>query len=348
MIKDLKRIAYILLAAFSLWSLATAASADLIRGIYLSQATLEDTPYLNYLITHAKAAGITTFVVDLERPDAKYKSNIALLKQNNIHYVARIVVFPDGGRPDQIASSAYWAKRYELIKEALVYGADKIQLDYIRYNTKQPASIENAKNIFKVLQWYRSQLATTGVPLEADVFGIASFGPSNHIGQDLPLMARAVDALCPMVYPSHYIPYEEHSQKPYETVYGSLKSISAQFQGKPPVKIFAYIELSNFRFPVHGEERLKYIAAEIKAVEDAGADGWYAWSAHNQYDYLFRLLEEANKTNKNDGNTIKTVETKQPASTTPSEKLSLAPTAHTETVAENLPAIIWPLGASIY
>ena len=58
-----------------------------------------------------------------------------------------------------------------------------------------------------------------------------------------------------------------------------------------PIKMYPYIELSNYHFPMSRPKTLEYIKAQIKAVHDAGADGWYAWSPHNRYDNLFHVLE---------------------------------------------------------
>jgi hypothetical protein len=279
----------------------SSTCAALVRGIYLTQTTLEDTKYLNYLISHAKAAGINTFVVDLEKPSKKYQKNIALLKDNDITYVARVIVFPEGGHPEQIASQAYWAKRYNLMATAVSYGAQQIQLDYIRYNTRQPASSENAKNIFRVVQWFKDKLKPQGIPLQADVFGISSFGESRHIGQNLRMMAQSVDALCPMVYPSHFEPFRLHAVTPYKTIYTSLMALRSQFDYKPPFKLYAYIEISNYRYPLPPAKRRAYVIAELKAVKDSGADGWYVWSAHNKYDYLFTLLGQLAQEDNLDG-----------------------------------------------
>jgi hypothetical protein len=289
------RLALLLLLTLLSMGVSSTAGAGLVKGIYLTQTTLEDTEYLNYLIDHAKAVGINTFVVDMEIPSKKYQKNIALLKENNIRYVARVVVFPDGGRADQIASQAYWAKRYRLIETAVNYGANEIQLDYIRYNTRQKASSENAKNILKVVQWYKDKLKPQGIPLQADVFGISSFGESKHIGQNLRFMAQSLDALCPMVYPSHFEPFRVHAVTPYETIYTSLTALRSQFDYKMPVKLYAFIEISNYRYSLAPAKRHAYIIAEMKAVRDSGADGWYVWSAHNKYDYLFSLMGELAK-----------------------------------------------------
>jgi hypothetical protein len=265
--------------------------AAYVKGIYLTQSTLENTYYLSYLIKHAKKVGINTFVIDFDRPTKRYRDNVGLVKDNNITFVARITIFPNGGTSTQVTSPQYWQKKYSLVKQAVDWGAAQIQLDYIRYNTTQKASSDNAKNILFIIQWYKNKLAAQNIPLQIDVFGVTSFGESVYIGQDIKLFAQSVDAICPMVYPSHYTPFSEHFRHPYGTVYDSLSSIKEQFNNKPPFKLYAYIELSNYHYRMPQYKTLDYIYAQIRAVQDAGADGWYAWSAHNIYDNLFRILE---------------------------------------------------------
>lgn len=274
----------------------TEATPLKVKGIYVTQASLENTAFLNYLIKRAKASGIDTFVVDLEIPSKRYRDNIALLKDNNITYVARIIMFPNGGTAKAIKDPAVWQKKYRLVKQAVDWGAAQIQLDYIRYSSKQKASADNSKDILEIIQWYKNKLVSQNVPLQIDVFGVTSFGESKHIGQNIKLFSDSVDAICPMVYPSHYVPFPKHFKQPYETVYGSLKRIKNQFDSQQlPMKVYAYIELSNYHYPMSHDKTLEYIKAQIKAVADANADGWYAWSPHNRYDNLFSILENQQK-----------------------------------------------------
>jgi hypothetical protein len=263
--------------------------AGMIKGIYINQGTMQDTKQLTYLIERAKKVGIQTFVVDLELPSAVYQKNVALLKNNGIHYVARIVVFPGGGTSAQIHSESYREKKLKLAKTAIAYGAEQIQLDYIRYSSKQPPSEQNARDILKIIAWFKERLP---VPLQIDVFGISSFGPSKWIGQDIKLFANSVNIICPMVYPSHYEPFKVHAVTPYETVYKSLMAIRGQFNHKPlPFKLIPYIEQSNYRYPLSREKKSAYLYSQIQAAENANADGWYVWSPHNYYDTLFNVLE---------------------------------------------------------
>lgn len=278
------------LLLMSLLLVSTLACAGAVKGIYVTQWSLENTAFINSLLKNAKAAGIDTFVVDLEIPSKRYRENIALLKENGIKYVARIVMFPGGGTREQVKNPNYWQKKYNLVKQAIDWGAAEIQLDYIRYNTKQKPSSQNAQDILEIITWYKNKLASQNIPLQIDVFGVASYGESKYIGHNIKLFAPSIDALCPMVYPSHYSPYAKHYANPYDTVYDSLVRIQDQFAEEMPMKMYAYIELSNYHFPMSREKKLAYIKSQLKAVHDAQADGWYAWSPHNRYDNLFEVL----------------------------------------------------------
>jgi len=293
------RMALLGLALYCFSIMAYAADNVMnVKGIYLTQYTVQNSQTLHYLIKQAKASGIDTFVIDIEFPSKQTKDNIAMVKENGIKFVARITMFPGGGTAAQIKNPEVWQKKFNLVKLALDYGADAIQLDYIRYNTKQRASQENAQDILKIISWYKNKLGNT--QLQIDVFGETSFGESKYIGQNAKLFSQSVDVLCPMVYPSHYHPYQTHSAKPYETVHSSLERMQEQFGENRPVNIIAYIEMANYHYPkMGGAKRMDYIKAQIKAVKDSGVEGWYAWSANNHYDYLFKVLQNQNTTAEN-------------------------------------------------
>lgn len=269
-----------------------ASPRQMTKGIYVTQSTVEDTQYLTYLINRSKKVGITTFIADLELPSTKYAKNIQLLKENGIEYVARITVYPGGGTKEQVASLPYREKKLKLAKTAISYGASQIQLDYIRYNTKQPPTHKNSETIAGIIAWFKSNL---DVPVQVDVFGISSFGESKYIGQSIPLIGQTANVICPMVYPSHYEPYKIHAVTPYETVHKSLMAIRNQYNDEAlPFKLIPYIELSNYRYQLSREKKLAYIYAQIQAAENANADGWYVWSPRNKYDNLFYVLETKN------------------------------------------------------
>jgi hypothetical protein len=258
------------------------------QGIYLQQYTVQS-KRLERLIDKSLEVGVNTFVVDLWARQKSYEKAIAHIQERGLKYVPRIVMFADGGNHEQVNSREVWEDRLALAQYAMDMGAKEIQLDYIRYAVKTAASPQNALDVREVLRFFKKKVNERGARLQIDVFGEVGYGPSVHIGQDMTLFASTIDAVCPMVYPSHYRPYEEHVNQPYETVHSSLMGIRRQI-GSAPVSVYAYIELFNHRFKLTPEQRVDYIREQLRAVREASAEGWIAWSAGNYYQILFDVM----------------------------------------------------------
>lgn len=279
------------LSILTFFCLSSAYAWD--KGIYLTQYTIENPAKLDFFIKEAKETGINTFVVDHDYMSSRYAAAIAKIKAAGIKCVARVVVFNDGGNAQQVKSEAYWQKRMNYVDDAIKAGVDSIQLDYIRYSSKSPANPQHAIDVHEVIKWFKKRVSAKGVPMEIDIFGEVSYYPSPHIGQDIKLFANSVDAVNPMVYPSHFWPYQKYSADPYKTINSSLNALSSQFDNKPPFKIHAFIEAVNYHYinKMTKAQKQKYLLDEIRAVEDAnGVNGWYVWSANNIYDNLFEVL----------------------------------------------------------
>ena len=296
-----------ILTPIVIFSVVTTAHAwD--QGIYLTQYTLENPVKLNYLIRNAKATGINTFIIDHEYYSSHYAPAIAKVKAAGIKTVARIVVFSDGGNAKQIHSQAHWQDKFKLANDAIKAGVNAIQLDYIRYSSKEPANPQHAKDVYQIIKWFKTKINAENVPMEIDIFGEVSYYPSMHIGQDIKMFADSVDGVNPMVYPSHFWPYQKYSAEPYKTINNSLNALSKQFSGNAPFKVHAFIEAANYHYikKTSNAQKQKYLLQEIRAVEDAnGVSGWYVWSANNVYDNLFQVLKN-NKTRATGSNNTKT------------------------------------------
>jgi hypothetical protein len=279
------------------------------KGIYLTQYMLEKPEKLDYLLREAKATGINTFVIDHEYYSSHYAPAIAKVKAAGIKDVVRIIVFSEGGNAEQIHSQAHWEEKFKLADDAIKAGADAVQLDYIRYSSKEPANPQHAKDVYQIIKWFKAKINAEHIPMEIDIFGEVSYYPSMHIGQDIKMFADSVDGVNPMVYPSHYWPYQKYSAEPYKTINNSLNALAGQFDNKAPFKVHAFIEAANFHYvkKTSNAEKQKYLLQEIRAVEDAkGVSGWYVWSANNAYDNLFQVLKN-NKTKDADFSKTETV-----------------------------------------
>ncbi len=276
----------------------TPASYSWDKGIYLTQYVLEKPDRLEYLIREAKNTGINTFIVDHDYYSSHYAPAIAKVKAAGIKNVTRIAVFSDEANSQQIHSKAHWEEKLKLAQDAIKAGADAIQLDYIRYSSKEPANPQHVKDVYQIIKWFKEKINAEHVPMEIDIFGEVSYYPSIHIGQDIKMFADSVDGVNPMVYPSHFWPYQKYSAEPYKTINNSLNALEGQFNDNAPFKVHAFIEAANFHYikKTSDAQKQKYLLQEIRAVEDANnVSGWYVWSANNVYENLFEVLKN-NKT----------------------------------------------------
>ena len=255
-------------------------------------------------------------------------SVIKKMHDNDIYVIGRLVCFNDpkfsAVRPDlaikKSEGSLYrdnrnhtWLNPYKkeswdylinLAKEAVNRGFDEIQFDYVRFPSDGNQSlidygvngIEKHNIISEFLEYAKQQLVD--VPVSADVYGIIceSPGDTENIGQYLEITGKNIDAISPMVYPSHYavgqvvngVKYAKPDLEPYSVVYNTLikaKERLSKVEGynakvRPYLQAFTATWLGNGYYQRYGAEQIKQ---QIKAVYDAGYDEWILWDPANKY-----------------------------------------------------------------
>jgi Putative glycosyl hydrolase domain/Polysaccharide deacetylase len=127
----------------------------------------------------------------------------------------------------------------------------------------------------------RKALAPHGTYLGASVFGIAATRP-EEIAQNVPKMAREVDYIAPMVYPSHWGTGEyglsDPESNPYDIVAGSLKDFEAATEGTG-ARIVPWLQDFSLRVP-YGPAEVK---AQITATEEKGIKEFLLWDPEVTY-----------------------------------------------------------------
>lgn len=248
---------------------------------------------------------------------------VARLKEQGIYTIARIAAFKDpvlaGARPElalryqdgtAVSESGgvawvnpydpeVWAYLEEIALGAADAGFDEVQFDYVRFPTAKsmdqvefgPFSEDLTRSdaIAGFLEGVTDSLHRRGVRVSADMFGtvITSQTDAELIGQDYTRLAKIVDYVCPMIYPSHYATgsfgLELPDREPYATVYGALiksnAALGSEYTGvRPWLQAFTATWVSGY-LNYGGEE----VRAQIQAVYDAGYTDWLLWNAKNVY-----------------------------------------------------------------
>ena len=245
------------------------------------------------------------------------KAFVASLKEKNLYLIARIVVFKDdplaAAKPEwavKIGGNVFkdrerlrwvdpfnkevWNYNIALAKIGAELGFDEIQFDYVRCPDKkgvtfsQPNTMENrTRAISGFLKAAHEALAPYNVMVGADIFGYVFWNlDDTGIGQTVTDAVRAVDVVCPMLYPSGYhlgIPnYRNPVQHPFEIVYLTLKR-GLERTGVSPLRFRPWLQAFRdyaFHGGDFGEERVQI---QIKAAEQFGSSGWMFWNPRNIY-----------------------------------------------------------------
>ena len=246
------------------------------------------------------------------------KALLGSLKQKDLYLIARIVVFKDdmlaGAKPElavrKKGGGVYkdreklrwvdpfrrevWDYNIAIAKIAAELGFDEVQFDYVRFPDNrgvafsQPANEDSrTKAITGFFTAAHQALSPYNVFLAADIFGYVPWNTNDtDIGQKIVPIAKAVDVISPMLYPSGYhlgIPkYRNPVKHPYEIVYLTLKKAqertkSSPLQFRPWLQAFRDYAFKGGDFK---EDKMR---TQIKAAEDFGASGWMFWNPRNIY-----------------------------------------------------------------
>jgi hypothetical protein len=181
-----------------------------------------------------------------------------------------------------------WEYPLALAVEACQLGFDEIQFDYVRfpsdgdlsviaYDTAADAQVR-AETVAAFLAEARTRLHAEGCAVSADVFAIVlSVGDDQGIGQRVEEVSQSVDALSPMIYPSHYsdgwLGLDDPNAHPAEVVGQAIEAGLPRLQGamlRPWLQAFYY--------------DADQIADEIQQAEDNGL-GWLLWNATSEYQH---------------------------------------------------------------
>jgi hypothetical protein len=263
------------------------------RGIYLTVTSANNMAKLKEFTERAKLSNINTFVLDVQ--SAKLAKcivpaeNVQYCKDNGIHPIARIVIFPDGLKNWPV-SEEYIKDKLEIAESACLNGFTEIQFDYIRFNDSNSNRGLKIKQRYEFIENFitrsREHLKKYNVRIAVDIFGRIPLNEDDIIGQKMESLDKVVDIICPMAYPSHYTWSKKLQKDPYFTVLQTSKRAKERVK---KAQIVCWIQA--FKMKLYDMPYDKYIHDQIKASHDAGIKGYLLWNARQDYDVPFQVVK---------------------------------------------------------
>jgi hypothetical protein len=183
-----------------------------------------------------------------------------------------------------------WDYNVEIATAAAKAGFDEIQFDYVRFPSD--GDVTNAVyrgkvaedpgwTIARFVHYASKKLKPLGVRVSVDVFGLSATHDLG-IGQVPRRLSKYVDAVYPMVYPSHYNSGEfnlpDPSAMPGVTVAASLRDFRRAMRGRKALLI-PWLE----DFSLGRTRTVDEVRAQIEAARRAGSKGFLLWNPSGVY-----------------------------------------------------------------
>lgn len=258
-----------------------------------------------------------------------FRKAVQELKKHKIYLIARITTFKDpvlarevsawalknkNGKVWTDRSGTAWIDPYrqeawnyilDMADYAVELGFDEVQYDYVRFPENEakvnkevayanPAGMSKGETIRRFLHRASVRSHKKGVRISADVFGMVSSAADDMgIGQSWNLIAKEVDVISPMIYPSHYsqgtwgITYPDLNPGPI--VSHALKDATKNNKklndkGIPTAKVRPWLQsFTAIWLNPHRKYGSTEIREQIRAARKAGFQSYMLWNSSNRY-----------------------------------------------------------------
>ncbi len=270
-----------------------------------------------------KNQGTSTMVPDM-------KALLDTIRAHGVLPIARIVVFKDSvtarlnpgqtiRKPDGSPwrdkkgltwvnpyANSIWEYNFRVAEEVVRLGFGEVQFDYIRfpepYKSLPPQVFpeQNGRSksaaLAEFLQLANRRLDKLGVRTTADIFGlVTTVNGALEIGQAWEPLAKSVDVLLPMTYPSHYpsgsFGIARPNAEPYKIQYTAILRAKQRNDaiGIKGERVRPWIQAFSLGKPEYGPAEIE---AQKKGIYDAGYDGWVLWHPGSRYEPFAAGLEK--------------------------------------------------------
>jgi hypothetical protein len=183
-----------------------------------------------------------------------------------------------------------WRYNVDVAVAAAKAGFDEIQFDYVRFPSDGDLSLIRYPGVHPqpmkwtipaFVQYASKRLHPLGARVSVDVFGLSATRDLG-IGQLPRRVSRYVDALYPMVYPSHYTPGEynlpDPNAAPGQTVTYSLLDFETALEGRK-ARLTPWLQ----DFSLGRTYTRDDVRAQVAAARAQHTHGYLLWNAEGVY-----------------------------------------------------------------
>ena len=314
--KPNKRVAKgIYLTAYSAGSSKKLESMiDLINRTELNAIVIDIKDYSGRVLYDSDVKLVNEFDLEDNRL-GDVKSIIDRLHEEDIYVIARQTVFQDpilARKKSEFAfkskygglwydhkglawvdatNKGVWDYNIEIAREAIEFGFDEINFDYVRFPSDgnlraiqyTNGDTERYDVMGEFFEYISKNLEDEPAWLSIDMFGfVMERHDGMSIGQRLQDATDHIDYICPMMYPSHYpsghLNLVNPAAHPWDVIDNGMKKGITHFEDRR-AEVRPWIQAFN----IGAQYGATNIRAQIDAIEQYDNAGWLLWNASNRY-----------------------------------------------------------------
>ena len=302
---------------------------QIIKSTNLNSVVVDVKDVRGFLIFHSKTAKKVIPSAIKKAPYEDLRELVNKIKRHNIYTIARIAVFKDNYYTQLYPWSSvknkyntpyleknklkwvdphykkYWDYIIDLARECYDAGFNEVQFDYIRFpgtsNTlifpfkPKGKTLQRSYVITNFIRYAKEKLSDLNKPISIDVFGLVGNLHKNDlsIGQLWEKLSPYVDAISPMMYPSHYpkgfAGIKNPDLNPYLTIKKSIsRSIKTNNRSSHPTGVRPWIQAFTAKWlPRHLPYGKVALTQQIKALKDAGVNSYLLWHPGSKFKKFY-------------------------------------------------------------
>ena len=199
-------------------------------------------------------------------------------------------------------SSDIWDYNVAVSKELQNLGVDEVQYDYIRFPSDGPTQrIDNRYEVDGMtrmdalesfLQRARAQLT---LPLSVDIYGYNGYFITDHLGQNMVMMSKYVDAISAMLYPSHFwrtfLPKMNYFERAKVIYQDGCDRTFMNTGGRVHVRPWVQTFLIGGELKFTDAQINLYLKDQLGGLAHSKASGFLMWNASNRYYMVTQPIE---------------------------------------------------------
>jgi hypothetical protein len=192
-------------------------------------------------------------------------------------------------------SEEVWDYNIAIAEELEEKGLDEVQFDYIRfpsdgnlmtasYRHRRPGMLKTEA----IESFLKKASERIELPISTDLYGFNSwYRMGNWIGQDIEMISRYADVICPMYYPSHFpssfLPGDDYLRRAYTLYKIGTERARHLVEGRSVIRPYVQAFRVGHELQMKEDAYYRYLSLQLKGIADAEGSGYTLWNNANRY-----------------------------------------------------------------